>query len=74
MQIHLLNIKKIQGDGSKEMTYQVHLFIEMTIGFIGSLFCIFLYQSNKVKQAQIYLFLTVAMMAFWMYVATGYLL
>tara|TARA_B100001027_G_scaffold48109_1_gene31648 strand:+ start:214 stop:384 length:171 start_codon:yes stop_codon:yes gene_type:complete len=56
------------------MSYQAHLFIALTIGFIGSLFCIFLYQSNKVKQAQIYLFLTVAMMAFWMYVATGYLL
>ena len=29
---------------------------------------------NKVKQAQIFLFLTIGMMAFWMFVATGYLL
>ena len=56
------------------MTYQAHLFIALTIGFIGILFCIFMYQSNKIKQAQIFFFLTIAMMAFWMYVATGYIL
>ena len=33
-----------------------------------------MYQSNKIKQAQIFFFLTIAMMAFWMYVATGYTL
>ena len=32
-----------------------------------------MYQSNKIKQAQIFFFLTIAMMAFWMFVATGYL-
>ena len=56
------------------MTYQAHLFIALTIGFIGILFCIFMYKSNKIKQAQIFFFLTIAMMAFWMYVATGYIL
>ena len=56
------------------MTYQAHLFIALTIGFIGIKFCSFMYQSNKIKQAQIFFFLTIAMMAFWMYVATGYIL
>ena len=56
------------------MSYQAHLFIALTIGFIGILFCISMYQMNKIKQAQIFFFLTIAMMAFWMFVATGYLL
>ena len=52
------------------MSYQAHLFIALTIGFIGTLVCISLYQMNKFRQAQIFVFLTLAMMAFWMYVAT----
>tara|TARA_B100001559_G_scaffold275043_1_gene245375 strand:- start:309 stop:479 length:171 start_codon:yes stop_codon:yes gene_type:complete len=56
------------------MSYQAHLFVALTIGFIGTIFCISLYRMNKVKQAQIFLFLTIGMMAFWMFVATGYLL
>ena len=56
------------------MTYQSHLFIALSIGFIGVLFCIFMYQINKIKQAQIFFFLTIAMMAFWMFAATRYLL
>ncbi len=56
------------------MSYQAHLFFALTIGFIGSLITISLYKMNKRRQAQIFIFLTLAMMAFWMYVATGYLL
>ena len=56
------------------MSYQAHLFIALTIGFIGTLVCISLYQMNKFRQAQIFVFLTLAMMAFWMFVATSYLL
>ncbi|MDC3164812.1 hypothetical protein OA869_02290, partial [Gammaproteobacteria bacterium] len=63
-----------QEDGFNLMSYQAHLFVALTIGFIGILFCISLYQMNKIKQAQIFFFLTIAMMAFWMFVATGYLL
>ncbi len=56
------------------MSYQAHLFFALTIGFIGSLISISLYKMNKGRQAQIFVFLTLAMMAFWMYVATRYLL
>tara|TARA_B100001248_G_scaffold138441_1_gene103995 strand:- start:184 stop:354 length:171 start_codon:yes stop_codon:yes gene_type:complete len=56
------------------MTYQAHLFIALTIGFIGTMICISLYKMNKNRQAQIFMFLTIGMMAFWMYVATSYLL
>ena len=72
--MNLKNIKIRQEDGFNLMSYQAHLFVALTIGFIGILFCISLYQMNKIKQAQIFFFLTVAMMAFWMFVATGYLL
>tara|TARA_X000000368_G_C22643490_1_gene542098 strand:- start:354 stop:575 length:222 start_codon:yes stop_codon:yes gene_type:complete len=68
------NIKAKQECGFNIMSYQAHLFVALTIGFIGIIFCISLYQMNKVKQAQIFLFLTIGMMAFWMFVATGYLL
>ena len=71
---NLKNTKIRQEDGFNLMSYQAHLFVALTIGFIGILFCISLYQMNKIKQAQIFFFLTVAMMAFWMFVATGYLL
>ena len=72
--MNLKNIKIRQEDGFNLMSYQAHLFVALTIGFIGILFCISLYQMNKIKQAQIFFFLTIAMMAFWMFVATGYLL
>ena len=72
--MNLENTKIRQEDGFNLMSYQAHLFVALTIGFIGILFCISLYQMNKIKQAQIFFFLTVAMMAFWMFVATGYLL
>lgn len=72
--MNLKNTKIIQEDGFNLMSYQAHLFVALTIGFIGILFCISLYQMNKIKQAQIFFFLTIAMMAFWMFVATGYLL
>ena len=72
--MNLKNTKIRQEDGFKLMAYQAHLFVALTIGFIGILFCISLYQMNKIKQAQIFFFLTIAMMAFWMFVATGYLL
>ena len=72
--MNLKNTKKRQEDGFNLMSYQAHLFVALTIGFIGILFCISLYQMNKIKQAQIFFFLTIAMMAFWMFVATGYLL
>ena len=72
--MNLKNTKIRQEDGFNLMSYQAHLFVALTIGFIGTLFCIFLYQMNKIKQAQIFFFLTIAMMAFWMFVATGYLL
>lgn len=72
--MNLKNTKIRQEDGYNLMSYQAHLFVALTIGFIGILFCISLYQMNKIKQAQIFFFLTVAMMAFWMFVATGYLL
>ena len=68
------NTKAKQECGFNIMSYQAHLFVALTIGFIGIIFCISLYQMNKVKQAQIFLFLTIGMMAFWMFVATGYLL
>ena len=68
------NTKVKQGCGFNIMSYQAHLFVALTIGFNGTIFCISLYQMNKVKQAQIFLFLTIGMMAFWMFVATGYLL
>ena len=71
---NLKNTKIRQEDGFNLMSYQAHLFVALTIGFIGILFCISLYQMNKIKQAQIFFFLTIAMMAFWMFVATGYLL
>jgi hypothetical protein len=58
----------------KNMTFQIHLFIALTIGFIGALICISLYSSKKYMEAQIFTFLTIAMMAFWMYIATRYLL
>ena len=72
--MNLKNTKIRQEDGFNLMSYQAHLFVALTIGFIGILFCISLYQMNKIKQAQIIFFLTIAMMAFWMFVATGYLL
>ena len=72
--MNLKNTKIRQEDGFNLMSYQAHLFVAVTIGFIGTLFCISLYQMNKIKQAQIFFFLTIAMMAFWMFVATGYLL
>ncbi len=72
--MNLKNTKITQEDGFNLMSYQAHLFVALTIGFIGILFCISLYQMNKIKQAQIFFFLTIAMMAFWMFVATGYLL
>ena len=72
--MNLKNTKIRQEDGFNLMSYQAHLFVALTIGFIGILFCISLYQMNKIKQAQIFFLLTVAMMAFWMFVATGYLL
>ncbi len=72
--MNLKNTKIRQEDGYNLMSYQAHLFVALTIGFIGILFCISLYQMNKIKQAQIFFFLTIAMMAFWMFVATGYLL
>ena len=72
--MNLKNTKIRQEDGFNLMSYQAHLFVAITIGFIGILFCISLYQMNKIKQAQIFFFLTIAMMAFWMFVATGYLL
>ena len=72
--MNLKNTKIRQEDGFNLMSYQAHLFVALTIGFIGILFCISLYQMNKIKQAQIFFFLTLAMMAFWMFVATGYLL
>ncbi len=72
--MNLENTKIRQEDGFNLMSYQAHLFVALTIGFIGILFCISLYQMNKIKQAQIFFFLTIAMMAFWMFVATGYLL
>ena len=72
--MNLKNTKIRQEEGFNLMSYQAHLFVALTIGFIGILFCISLYQMNKIKQAQIFFFLTVAMMAFWMFVATGYLL
>ena len=72
--MNLKNTKIRQEDGFSLMSYQAHLFVALTIGFIGTLFCISLYQMNKIKQAQIFFFLTIAMMAFWMFVATGYLL
>jgi len=72
--MNLKDTKITQEDGFKLMSYQAHLFVALTIGFIGILFCISLYQMNKIKQAQIFFFLTIAMMAFWMFVATGYLL
>ena len=72
--MNLKNTKIKQEDGFNLMSYQAHLFVALTIGFIGILFCISLYQMNKIKQAQIFFFLTVAMMAFWMFVDTGYLL
>ncbi|MFL2709770.1 MAG: hypothetical protein ACJ0FM_01655 [Gammaproteobacteria bacterium] len=56
------------------MTYQAHLFIALTIGFIGILISISLYKMNRARQGQLFIFLTLAMMAFWMYVATAYLL
>tara|TARA_B100001778_G_scaffold39561_1_gene28494 strand:+ start:400 stop:618 length:219 start_codon:yes stop_codon:yes gene_type:complete len=68
------NTKVKQECGFNIMSYQAHLFVALTIGFIGTIFCISLYRMNKVKQAQIFLFLTIGMMAFWMFVATGYLL
>lgn len=72
--MNFISIKTKQEDGSNPMSYQAHLFVSLTIGFIGILFCISMYQMNKVRQAQIFFFLTIAMMAFWMFVATGYLL
>ena len=72
--MNLKNTKIRQEDGFNLMSYQAHLFVALTIGFIGILFCISLYQMNKIKQAQIFFFITIAMMAFWMFVATGYLL
>ena len=72
--MNLKNTKIRQEDGFNLMSYQAHLFVALTIGFICILFCISLYQMNKIKQAQIFFFLTIAMMAFWMFVATGYLL
>ena len=72
--MNLKNTKIRQEDGFNLMSYQAHIFVALTIGFIGILFCISLYQMNKIKQAQIFFFLTIAMMAFWMFVATGYLL
>ncbi len=72
--MNLENTKIRQEDGFNLMSYQAHLFVALTIGFIGILSCIYLYQMNKIKQAQIFFFLTIAMMAFWMFVATGYLL
>ena len=72
--MNLKNTKIRQEDGFNLMSYQAHLFVALTIGFIGILFCISLYQMSKIKQAQIFFFLTIAMMAFWMFVATGYLL
>ena len=72
--MNLKNTKIRQEDGFNLMSYQAHLFVALTIGFIGTLFCISLYQMNKIKQAQIFFFLTIAMMGFWMFVATGYLL
>ena len=72
--MNLENTKIRQEDGFNLMSYQAHLFVALTIGFIGILFCISLYQMNKIKQAQIFFFLTIAMMGFWMFVATGYLL
>ena len=72
--MNLKNTKIKQEDGFNLMSYQAHLFVALTIGFIGILFCISLYQMNKIKQAQIFFFLTIAMMGFWMFVATGYLL
>ena len=72
--MNLKNTKIRQEDGFNLMSYQAHLFVALTIGFIGILFCISLYQMNKIKQVQIFFFLTIAMMAFWMFVATGYLL
>ena len=72
--MNLKNTKIRQEDGFNLMSYQAHLFVALTIGFIGILFCISLYQMNKIKQAQIFFFLTIAMMAFWMFDATGYLL
>ena len=72
--MNLKNTKIRQEDGFNLMSYQAHLFVALTIGFIGILFCISLYQMNKIKQAQIFFFLTIAVMAFWMFVATGYLL
>ncbi len=72
--MNLKNTKIRQEDGFNLMSYQAHLFVALTIGFIGILFCISLYQMNKIKQAQIFFFLTIAMMGFWMFVATGYLL
>ena len=72
--MNLKNTKIRQEDGFNLMSYQAHLFVALSIGFIGILFCISLYQMNKIKQAQIFFFLTIAMMAFWMFVATGYLL
>ena len=56
------------------MSYQAHLFIALTIGFIGALVSISLYKMKKRREAQIYIFLTIAMMAFWMLMATRYLL
>ena len=72
--MNLKNTKIRQEDGFNLMSYQAHLFVALTIGFIGILFCISLYQMNKIKQAQIFFFLTIDMMAFWMFVGTGYLL
>ena len=72
--MNLENTKIRQEDGFNLMSYQAHLFVALTIGFIGILFCISLYQMSKIKQAQIFFFLTIAMMGFWMFVATGYLL
>ena len=72
--MNLKNTKIRQEDGFNLMSYQAHLFVALTIGFIGILFCISLYQMNKIKQAQRFFFLTIAMMAFWMFVATGSLL
>ena len=57
--MNLKNTKIKQEDGSNLMSYQAHLFVALTIGFIGTIFCISLYQMNKVKQAQIFLFLTI---------------
>ena len=52
----------------------LHRWLAVLAGFIGALICISLYSSKKYMEAQIFTFLTIAMMAFWMYIATRYLL